>query len=426
MTASRFIWGILLVLCLGRPAGSYAQIGNPIRRLLRQDSSAAVRAIYQQPRTYRLQIYYTRVRRNRRGHPRFRTFSYRGQPDEYFYPASSVKLPAAALALEKLHHLPGGISRETPLRIDSAFAGQTRVVLDSTAPGMRPTIGQYIRKILLVSDNDAFNRLYEFVGQQSMNQAIQQRTSRRTRILHRLSVGDQELGSRHTNPFVFFKDSAGQVVKYQQPAGYNKSPLPRLLAKHVQVGKAYLDGEQRIEKPLDFSFKNFFPLQDQQQVLRALLYPNAVPTRQRFRLTSDDYAFLRCYLHLLPRQARFPHYDSLHFPDNYAKFLMAGPAGVPAGVRIYNKIGQAYGFLIDNACIVDSTNGVEFLLAAVVYVNHDEVLNDDQYDYEILGFPFLQRLGQLLYTWEASRARSRQQVSAMRAYWHPRFEQSQP
>ena len=38
----------------------------------------------------------------------------------------------------------------------------------------RPTIAHYIKKILLVSDNDAFNRLYEFLGQQYINTTLHQ------------------------------------------------------------------------------------------------------------------------------------------------------------------------------------------------------------------------------------------------------------
>jgi len=130
-----------------------------------------------------------------------------------------------------------------------------------------------------------------------------------------------------------------------------------------------------------------------------------VPARQRFRLDSLDRRLVLDYLHYLPRQSARPRYDAAHFPDNYAKFLLVGgePGPLPADVRIYNKIGQAYGFLIDNAYITNPTQGVEFLLSAVVYVNQDGVLNDDQYDYDTIGLPFLRRLGKVLYDSELHR-----------------------
>ncbi|MCC3157530.1 class A beta-lactamase-related serine hydrolase [Hymenobacter sp. 15J16-1T3B] len=415
----------LALLLSAAPPAAQAQLANPLKQLLRRDTAAVMRQVLHNPAAYRLQIVYTQIQRDEQGRSSFKSFTYRLRPKEYFYPASTVKLPTVAAALQKLQRL--HLEREMPLRIDSTFAGQTRVLLDSTAPGRRPTIGQYVRKILLVSDNDAFNRLYEFVGQAELNQDLRHWGLPGTRIIHRLSVGDKEPGSRHTNSFTFFADSTGAAVRYQQPAAFNDAPLPVLPAVAPRVGRAYLSGEQRIEQPLDFSDKNFFPLAEQQQVLRALLFPQFVPATQRFDLAAADYAFLRKYLRLPPRQSRYPRYDAAHYPDNYAKFLLVGgpPAALPEGVRIYNKIGQAYGFLIDNACIVDSLRGVEFLLSAVVYCNEDEVLNDDHYDYDTVGLPFLRRLGQLVYQYELTRTdeRRRQQV---RTYWAAQQERAEP
>ena len=66
---------------------------------------------------------------------------------------------------------------------------------------------------------------------------------------------------------------------------------------------------------------------------------------------------------------------------------------MPDNIRIFNKIGDAYGFMIDNAYVVDFENNVEFLLAAVLLVNENEMFNDDKYEYEEVGFPFMKRLG---------------------------------
>jgi Beta-lactamase enzyme family len=431
------------LLLMARPAS--AQPGNPLRQLLRHDTAAVVRRVMAAPAAYRLQLIYTQIRRDGQGRPSFRSYRYRLRPREYFYPASTVKLPAAALALQRLHleaamaetvvrigMAPPGQGhtvprRDTPLQIDSAFAGQTRVRADSTAPGGQPSIEHYIRKVLLVSDNDAFNRLYEYTGQWALNRGLRTQGYRRSRIIHRLSVGDAEPGSRYTNPFTFFVDSLGSVKKLRQPPCYNDDPLPRLRAGRYRIGKAYLQGSRRIEQPFDFSTKNNFPLAEQQRVLRALLFPQAVPRRQRFSLDSADYPFLRKYLSLPPRLSQYPRYGPPQYPDNYAKFLLVGgpPATLPEGVRIYNKIGQAYGFLIDNACIVDSLRGVEFMLSAVIYCNADGVLNDDQYDYDAVGLPFLRRLGQLAYQHELTRTdeRRRRQV---RRYWSARHERATP
>ena len=53
-----------------------------------------------------------------------------------------------------------------------------------------PSIENYIKKILLVSDNDAYNRLYEFVGREEINEKLKKYKLNGTRIIGRLAIGD--------------------------------------------------------------------------------------------------------------------------------------------------------------------------------------------------------------------------------------------
>ncbi|MCK4596506.1 serine hydrolase, partial [bacterium] len=119
------------------------------------------------------QILYTQIDRDEENRPHFRTHSFRVDPGAYFYPASSIKIAAAVLALEKLNQLGvEGLDKHTFLKIDSAYTAQTAVTEDQTSPTGLPTIGHYVKKVFVVSDNDAYNRLYEFVGQQHLNEAL--------------------------------------------------------------------------------------------------------------------------------------------------------------------------------------------------------------------------------------------------------------
>jgi hypothetical protein len=78
---------------------------------------------------------------------------------------------------------------------------------------------------------------------------------------------------------------------------------------------------------------------------------------------------------------------------------------MPCDVRVFNKVGWAYGFLIDVSYIVDFKNKVEFMLTSTLYVNSDNILNDDKYEYETIGWPFLYELGQTVYRYELQRKR---------------------
>ena len=78
---------------------------------------------------------------------------------------------------------------------------------------------------------------------------------------------------------------------------------------------------------------------------------------------------------------------------------------IPDGIRIFSKSGEAYGYLIDNAYIVDFNKKIEFLLTAVIQVNENQIYNDDNYEYEEIGIPFLANLGKVIYQFEINRKR---------------------
>lgn len=353
---------------------------------------------------HRLQILYTQIDRDAENRPTFRSHGLRVNTDRYFYPASTVKFPAALLALEKLNRLNiAGVDKHTPLRIDSAAAGQSAVTLDPTAPDSLPTIAHYIRKIFLVSDNDAFNRLYEFLGQQYLMETLAGKGYGHTWIIRRLESATGPEANRITNPFEFYR---GDEVLYRQEMVRNPEEYVTEMAE-VRQGKAHYSGGELIDEPIDFRHSNYYSVPDMQAMLQALFFPDAVPAERRFDLTEDDYRFLYGYMSMLPRESRYPQYpDSSHW-DSYVKFVLFGDskAPMPDNIRIFNKVGQAYGYLIDNAFVVDFENGVEFFLTAVLQVNENETYNDNVYEYEETGIPFLAELGRAIYDYELKRER---------------------
>ena len=353
---------------------------------------------------HRVQIIYTQIDRDASNRPSFRSFTYRLDEDEYFYPASTVKLPTAALALEKINDLDvAGLTRDTAMLTGIGFEGQTPALEDPTSPTGLPSVANYVRKVLLVSDNDAFNRLYEFLGQAPLNDSLRAKGFSGARIIHRLEIALSVEANRHTNPVTFV---AGDRVIYSQGPVYSD----RLMTapEPISLGKAEMVGGERLERPKDFADKNAYPLQAQHDVIRALMFPESVPAGQRFRLTADDYSFLRRHMSMYPGESGIAEYaDEERYPEGYVKFLMFGgdAAEIPDNIRVFNKVGDAYGFLTDAAYIVDFENEIEFLLAATVYTNANQTFNDDDYEYDETGLPFLRDLGQAIYELELARDR---------------------
>lgn len=100
-------------------------------------------------------------------------------------------------------------------------------------------------------------------------------------------------------------------------------------------------------------------------------------------------------MEMVPRQYG---YDPTTYPDNYVKFFVIGDqkGKKPKHLRIFNKVGLAYGYLIDCAYIKNELNQKEYLMSASVYVNDNQIFNDDIYEYDDIGIPFLAELGRQL------------------------------
>jgi hypothetical protein len=354
----------------------------------------------------RIQIIYTQIDRDEHDYnkPVFKDFYYHLNERNYFYPASTVKMPVAFLALKKLHELHlQGLDRNSTMITDSAYEGQSRVFNDPTSEDGRPSIGQYIKKIFLVSDNEAFNRLYEFLGQEYINKNLEELGCPEAEIRHRLQISLSLDENAHTNP-VFFYDPSGKTIYCQGPV-ISRQPFSY---RHDSVGQAFFQDGKLVNRPMDFSFKNRISLNSLHRILRSVIFPDAVIPANPFGLIPDDYRFLYQYMSEYPSESTNPSYDTFFNRDAYCKFLYWGSdtGRLPKTIRIFNKVGDAYGFLTDICYFADFTNHVEFMLSATIYCNRDGVLNDDKYDYDSVGYPFLKKLGRLIYQQELKRKKS--------------------
>ena len=109
---------------------------------------------------WKIQIIYTQINRAANQNPQF-THHYYNITKQYFYPASTVKLPAAALALQKINELKiPGLDKNASFITEAGALNQTAVLNDPTTEDGRPTIANYIKKILLVSGAGHTARCY--------------------------------------------------------------------------------------------------------------------------------------------------------------------------------------------------------------------------------------------------------------------------
>jgi len=394
-----------LIFCLLYNTNIVAQpkTDTLLQNMLLGNSNPIMQKVLKEKDSFRLQVIYTQINRDRRNKPSFKNYYFNTDTNLYFNPASTVKLPLAILALEKLNNMHiKAVNKYTALQIDSSYPKQTAVHNDSTAQNFLPSIAHYIKKAFLVSDNDAYNRLYEFMGQQTINRNLHDKGYKSLRITRQF-LGLTAEQNRHTNAIRFINED-GSVI-YKQPPAYNTDSF--YFGKIIKVGRAHYNSKDSlVNEPIDFTKVNNVPLEDLQQILQSVMFPSSVPAKQRFNLTEEDYTFLRRYLSQYPSETNYPKYDSAEYYDSYVKFYFKnGSHQLPSYIRVFNKVGWAYGFLIDVSYIADFKNNVEFMLTSTVYVNSDGILNDDKYDEEEIGWPFMYELGQTVYRYELERTR---------------------
>jgi hypothetical protein len=380
-------------------------VGNPnFLTTLMQTQPEKFGKMLANPSKYELQIIYTQIDRDAQNVPHFRTFTYRADSLEYFYPASTVKMALSFMALEKVNQLQKtypDLKRNTPYSMDSTRALQQAWRKDTSASNGLPSLEQDIKQVFLVSDNFAYNHLFDFLGRDYINATFEQKGYAHSRVMHRFSIPG--IDNRYTSSFKFFEQ---KKLIYGQPESVATRSYTNL-QHNLLKGIGHWDSNDKlVSKPFDFSTKNYFTLDNQQLMLRAVLFPESVNPKHRFDLTADDYQFVYRYLSMFPHESRYPNFNADTY-DGFCKFFMYGDGKQrrPDHIRIFNKVGDAYGYMIDNAYIVDFERNVEFMLSAVILSNEDGIFNDGKYEYETVGTPFLSNLGTLIYDYECKRAK---------------------
>ena len=395
-------FSIITFLVLVLTFNGQAQVNTQLLENLMKQRPEMFGEIINHPNEYRLQLFYTQIDRDQYNIPHFKEYSYRLNPSEYFYPASTVKMPLAIMALDKINNLKiPGFTKSSTLYYDSIAARQETIYNNPYAVNGKQTVEQAIKEIFLVSDNNAANRLFEFIGQENIHKKLAEKGYKDAYIRNRLELGRTQEESRQTQAIDVFDDNGKNI--YHINNQYNKESLPNY---NAFLGNGYLNNrDSLINAPLDFSVKNRIYLNDLHHILQSVIFYDQTPKEQQFNLTKEDREFLLKWMHTLPTESQYPTYDTLDYWPAYCKFMLMGSekGPIPPNIKIFNKVGDAYGFLLDISYIIDPVNKVEFMLSGVLYCNKDGILNDSKYDYDTVGFPFYKNIGQLIYDYELKR-----------------------
>lgn len=397
---------LLFAFCTAIASISYAQTSPFLDSLLKADLPQFA-TVLANPTKYKLQVIYSRIDRNEKNEPAFKDFKFNVNKN-YFYPASTVKLPIALLALIKLEELnKPGLNRETAMITDSAFYCQKKIKVDTTSQSKFPTIENYIKKMFLVSDNYSCARVYEFVGYDYAQQKLNDLGYKNIRLFNRLDgqcPGDTAI----ITPPIYFLNETGDTI-YKQALTFGTEKLKHPIA-NSKVGRSYVGPNgKRIYGPKDFSTHNYFTATDLHDLMKRIVFNEFFSEKNKLQISKDNRSFMLKQLGMYPKESLFPKYDKKIFYDSFKKYFLYASAVATIkqdSIRVFNIVGRAYGFLIDCAYIVDQKNKVEYLLTSSIYVNEKNVIGNGKYQYDQIGLPFLKDLSWSIYNFERKRAKA--------------------
>ena len=240
---------LLLFICCGT---TLAAQHNPLAEVIdahRQDFGPWV----DHPDSFEVQVLYTQIDRHDDGSVRLHTYRWGADSTQYFYPASTVKMPVAVLALQKLNELGvlGLTSQSTLLHGEGHCTGVRAPICRSYGYQQReclPSIANYLRRIFLTSDNDAYNRLFEWLGPTYINKALQRVGIAGARIQHRVGVsGFDDTTHAYLNP-VRFMDGYDELYQIGERHDTYYDPLPNVRGQQRGVG--FMRNDSLINGPL--------------------------------------------------------------------------------------------------------------------------------------------------------------------------------
>lgn len=359
--------------------------------------------IIKNSKEYRVQIIYTQIDRDEDNFPHFTDYTYRLDENEYYYCASMIKLPVILMTLEKLNKNPK-IDKNTKVTFDNCPGCQKSFFSDTTAQNGNITFKHLIKKALVLSNNDAFNRMYDFLGQEYANERIWELGFDKVRILNRF-VPCSAQQNRESCQINFFNKN-NDLIFIQKPQ--KSSKITTGWHPNPKIGKGVYNSKTRKTnyQPKNFGHMNYIRLQDLHKLLKMIFFPETFNDDEKFNLTIEDYDMIRKYMGMFPRESKYPWYLPYEkYYDSYVKYYLLGNSTekVPENIRIFDKVGMSFGFMVDVAYIVDYENNVEFMLSTVIYTNKDGILNNNIYEYRATALPFLEQLGFLILDYEKSR-----------------------
>jgi hypothetical protein len=358
--------------------------------------------VVKNPQVYEVQIIYTQINR-KKNKVKFVDHYYGVDKDRYFYPSRTVFLPVAALTLEKINRLSKeyDVDKHRYVRIDNALTQEIMIYQDPSSENNYASFAHFIEKMFKSGDRTAFNFCYDFLDQRYLNERMHGLGYGDSWMLHKLD-GKAPETSRQSNAVTFFRtDIKSYYIDiihlkrhpttisfysvFVKKGEYNPVDYYSDRTK-ILLGKATADSAgNMVDSSVDFSYRNQYSIEDMHGFLKSLIFPDV--HRKKLDLSGDDYAFLYRQMSENSAESNYILNDKLN----------------DRSIRIFNSSGKDFGFMVDNAYVIDTKNGIDFFLTVVIKCNRSNIFRDEYYDYEKTGLLFMKNLSNFIHRYEINR-----------------------
>ena len=355
------------------PPKPASKIDDQLAARILATGGSALKEALASPEPLRFQVLYGVINGNKLERSGFRADA------EYFFPASSMKVPITLATYERLSKT-RGLTKDARITIQPIGNGEPWTT----------TIAKETWKALIISDNFCANRLLAVVGHRELHETLWGLGLKSARVHSGFATG-AELDPAELSPKI---EIAGAP---EIPPRKSTLDLPATDAKGLAIGEATIVDGRRVPGPLSFADKNAMRLRDLQDTLVRIMRPELLPAGSPpGTAAKEDLEYLRQTLGTLPSQSGIAGYDRNVVADYSLIPFLRGIERVRSRgkFQIFSKVGQAFGFLVANAYVVEKDTNKAFFLAATIFANPDGTMNDDKYAWDTIAFPVLADVGE--------------------------------
>jgi LysM repeat protein len=288
--------------------------------------------------------------------------------------------------------------------IDSTFVPVENTSLKVYHRKSRTSIADLISEMLIYSDNESYNKLFEILGGGKMQNWFIEKNLEKSNVTRKFLFCEGEEKS-YSVSYDILND---RDIIFYHGLEQTWTPADNSKIMGIKVGKQHYYDGKLINSPRDFSDHNRISLGDLHETMQRLLFPSLFVKNEQFELDLKSTAFLIKRLGMYPSEDRSPRdscYDKLEDGKNIYLFNGNRTNKIENNIRIINIVGQSYGFSTDCMYFTDEATNTEFMLSARIYTNKNEILGDDKYEYETIAMPLMEALGNYLFEKEKKRTK---------------------